>query len=96
MIPAMDTEVADAMAAKVGPDLGPAESPPGRSLAELDAATLEIVLVAIEGTSKQLQQVAWTKPLRAAQHEELVRQIGRLNVAGHQVRRFLASMAPAA
>lgn len=92
----VETGVADAMAAKVGPDLSPAESPPGKTLAEMDTETLAAVLAAIDGTVQQLAQVAWTRHMRPDRHTELVRQIGRLQTAGGQIRRHLAGLAPAA
>jgi hypothetical protein len=92
----VDTGVADAMAAKLGPDLSPAESPAGKTLAEMDAETLAIVLMAIAGTARQLQQVAWTRRMKPEQHRDLVQTIGRLTTAENQLRRHLARLAPAA
>jgi hypothetical protein len=91
----VDVGVAQAMDRKKGPDLAPAESPPGKHLAEMDAETLAIVLAAIDGTTWQLTQAAFTRHLRAAQHDELVAKIGRLRTAGNQLRRHLTGLAPA-
>lgn len=91
-----DTGVADALAAKVGPDIGPADSPPGKTLAEMDPETLAAVLVAVEGTARALQQVAWTRPLGTAAQRDLAETLGRLTTAGNQLRRHLAGLEPAA
>jgi hypothetical protein len=94
-IPA-DVGVAAAMAAKAGPDLGPAESPPGKTLAEMDRETLALVLIAIEGTTLQLQQAAFTRRMQQAQQDQFLASIGRLQTAGNQLRRHLAATEPAA
>lgn len=91
-----DTSVADAIAANIGPDLSPAESPPGRSLAEMERETLELILLAIDGTARQLQQVLFTRRMQPAQHDAFASKIGRLQTAGNQLRRFLAGPSQAA
>jgi hypothetical protein len=88
----VDTGVADAMAAKVGPNVSAAESPPGKHLAEMSAETLQAVLMAVAGTSRQLQQIAWTRHMRPDAHTDLVLTIGRLMTAENQLRRYLASL----
>jgi hypothetical protein len=92
----IDVGIAVAMDAKKGPNLSPAESPPGKHLAEMDHDTLALVLVAIEGTTWQLQQAAFTRRMLPAQHDEFIAKIGRLQTAGHQLRRYLAAIQPAA
>lgn len=92
----IDVGVAVAMDAKKGPNLSPAESPPGKHLAEMDRDTLALVLVAIEGTTLQLQQAAFTRRMRPEQHDDFIAKIGRLQTAGNQLRRHLAATEPAA
>lgn len=92
----VDTSTADAMAAKVGPDLSPADSPPGRTLADMEPETLALVLAAVAGTARQLQHVAWTQRMTNDMQRELVQTIGRLMTAENQLRRHLAGLAPAA